>query len=216
MKLRIKQFRHASRRARCLGVGAVVAVVAAAPLAASALAASSGSVSETIYVGVRSLTVSPGTVSMCSTGSPLTFPNGSCQSVPITITNGAAGGQVEVNGAPAVPNDEVTNWSLCGAVGGNTCTGTPTCTPVGGLQVCAPAPPGDDQFEESTGNAGGFSGPDLSATPACDSAFDSGGGCASNPGQVGTETVNLTGPTSSTDQSPIFSTSTTWTAAPPA
>jgi hypothetical protein len=51
----------------------LVCAVAAAPtaiLTASALASSAtGSVSETIYVGVRSLTVSPSTVSMCS-GNP--------------------------------------------------------------------------------------------------------------------------------------------------
>jgi hypothetical protein len=188
--------------------------VAALTVAAGALvidntagaATPSGTVTETINVGVRSLTISPTSVTMCTPQSPLTFPNGFCQSPNITITNGAAGGHVEVNGASALPNDGSGNgWALCGGTG-LTCSNG----------VAPNVVPGADQYEEGTGNTGGgLSGPDLTSTPACDTSFDSGGtGCVSTPGQVSTEFVGITGPSSSSDQSPMFSTTVSWTAAP--
>jgi hypothetical protein len=220
MNLRITRVPGRSGRARWLAGVVLAGAVTASILTATASADCGGPcvpgvADETIYVAVRSLTVTPNVFSMCTAGTPLNFPNGLCESAPITITNGGAGGRIEVSGGNAVPSDQVTNWSLCGA-GGNSCTGTPVCTTApGGLQLCGAAPPGVDQFEQSTGNAGGFAGPNLAPGLACDTAFDSAGGCVSSPGQVGTESVDLTGPTSSTDQSSTFSTVVTWVAAPP-
>jgi hypothetical protein len=175
--------------------------VAAGVTAGAAVAASStGTVTETINIGVRSLTVSPTSAAMCTPANPLTFPNGNCGSSTITITNGPAGGHVDVQGASALPSDNSGNgWALCGTAGNN-CTGGNATTP------------GADQYLEQVTPANGGFGPALSTIPVCDTAFSA--GCVSIPGEVGAEAITLTGPSSSSDQSTTFNSSVTWTAAP--
>jgi hypothetical protein len=186
-----------------LTVTALAAVAAGVALASSP----TGTVTETINVGVRSLTISPTSATMCTPQSPMTFPNGVCDSSPVTITNGLAGGHVEVNGASALPNDGSGNgWVLCGGAG-LTCSGGASPNFV----------PGTNEYEESNANAtgGGVSPPFFTTTPACDMAFQAGNaGCVSSPSQVSSELLEITGPTSSSDQSPVFNTTVTWTAAP--
>src|SRR4029077_15895844 len=119
---------------------ATVAAVGALMLggAPAVLASTGGSPTVTITVAVRSITVSPSTatfntcsLSGTSTGSTLEFPNGLCTTGTsyITITNGAAAGHVDVNGADAIPADNGTHWTLCGS-------GSSSCLP------------GTDQFDE--------------------------------------------------------------------
>lgn len=216
MRFHIKAFvSMRSRGGRWLGAIMLVGTLTAVLTAGSSLAASpTGAVTETINVGVRSLTVSPNAVSMCSSASPLTFPNGSCSSPPITITEGPAGGHVEVNGANAAPSDQAGNaWSLCWPAG----------APPASISSCSAQPqlqPAQDQYDEYTAQLDATGkilavGPWLTNAPACDGAFDgAAGGCAATPGQAANEVVGLTGPSASTDQSPTFTTSVTWTAAP--
>jgi len=207
MNSKVKLFSHTTRRLRLLSAGAAVAaVLVGSALSASAVAASdTGSVSETISVGVRSLTVSPGSISECTAGAPMTFPNGACISAGVSITNGAAGGHVDINGANAEPADGGYPWTLCGPGLTATCSGS------GGL-------PGQDQYRQQTLGASSVAGPYFGNAPICDTAFDgtvSGtADCTSTPGQVGNETVEVWGPSSSTDQSSTFTSSITWTAAP--
>jgi hypothetical protein len=189
--------------AAVLGFSAVASLLASS---ARASATPSASVQETINVAVRSLTVSPSSVSVCSTQSPLTFPNGSCSTPTITITNGAAGGHIDIAGTNAVPSDQTgTSWALCVEL--TSCTGS------NGY-------PGADQYREynlvNPGAGTAYQGLDLTTAGACDEVFDepSGFACSSSPGQTATEFVNLMGPASSTDQSPTFSASITWTAVP--
>jgi hypothetical protein len=55
----------------------------------------------------------------------------------------------------------------------------------------------------------------LTATPACDDAFDSPmGGCTAGAGASQTEYLQIDAPTSSTDTSSTFTITTTWTAVP--
>jgi hypothetical protein len=180
-------------------IGLAAAAVAAVPVG-SALAASSGSVAETITVAVRSVTVSPTSVAMCSSSAPLTFPNGTCRASGITITNGSASGHIDVQGANAVPSDNGTNWTPCGSSAGTSCTGTNG--------------PGQDQYATIV-NSIGPSGTILSNSPECDYGFDgSTSGCTAASGQSATENINVTGPSASTDSSPTFTSSVTWTAVP--
>jgi hypothetical protein len=61
-------------------------------------------------------------------------------------------------------------------------------------------------------------GPLLTNTAQCDTVFGgvngAGANCSSTSGQAVTERVDLTGPGSSTDQSPTFTSAVTWMAVP--
>jgi hypothetical protein len=198
-------------RRRYLTIAAAAIVAMVGVCAGSALAASpTGTVQETISIGVRSVTVTPNSIAMCPSVEPLTFPNGICYGPPVTITNGPAAGHIDVNGADAVPSDDSgSRWSLCTICG--TCTGVqppPDCSV-----------PGQDQYEENSELfvAGEFHpGPQLTDAAQCDSAFDEPAAfaCTASPAQVATEPMAISGPTSSTDPSPTFTTSVTWTAVP--
>jgi hypothetical protein len=205
------------QRWRRTAIAAFAAGALALIPAASAPAAGTANLNMAIDVAVRSLTVSPGSINECD--SPLTFPNDLCPhlenlAAQITITNGGAGGHVDVNGTNAVPSDGSGNdWLLCQAIGPVGCAG-------GGL-------PGADQFSQQTCgtfSSGPVSGSSCStyvtAGPECDTAFEwsatsgSVAGCASTAGQTATEFLDLRGPSSSSDQSPVFTTTVTWTAVP--
>jgi hypothetical protein len=177
-------------------------------VASASAAAPSASLQETIYQAVRSVTVSPSSVAICPSSSPLIYPSGTCTSPEITITNGLAGGHMDVVGADAVPADNglQQDWTLCGNTGqGYNCSG-------GNISTT----PGNNQYLEQTEPFGGG----TAATPLgyyaeCDTAFDSGGtGCVTTSEEASNELIALTGPESSTDQSASFTTSVTWTAVP--
>jgi len=177
----------------------------------------------TINVAVRSVAVAPTstTFDTCRdslgnpTGSALLFPNGNCNTTGshnVTITNGQAAGHIDVQGADAIPADNLTRWTLCGgstAFGGSNCTGSSTTTP------------GQDQFREydcnpATPLSGCAVGPNLTTTAQCDTAFDGGAGtaCTATSGQTVTEILSFVGPASSTDSSTTLTTLWTWTAVP--
>jgi len=203
------------------GLASLLAALLASPVvaalwASSALASATSisSVQETLNVGVRSLTVGPSSVGMCSGASPLTFPTGHCDSPQITITNGPVGGHIAVNGTSAVPSDKNGNdWTLCGGTGGAACSATDQF----GQTV-----PGPDQYNEWdwAPNGAPHYVQVLSTSPQCDGAFDTPVttnefvGCRASPGQAADETLHLIGPTQSEDQSPTFCTSVVWTAVP--
>jgi hypothetical protein len=207
MRRHHSRFRVTRLHAARVMVATTAALAAAAAVPAGlALADSSGTITETIHTGLLSVTLSTNAVDLCSSATPLTFPNGSCTSSSITITNGAVPANIEVNGADAVPSDGGTSWTLCSSGGP-----APACT--------LPTAQGQDQFSEQT--LGKFMGPILAnatvnTPPQCDTAFDSSAqGCTASAGQVGNERIQLVGPSASTDPSLTFSTSVTWTAVAP-
>ena len=195
-----------------LPLAAVVGVCGLAMASVVPVSADSPSGSSTGTVNitpppVRSVTVSPPTFTFdtcidnasTSTGSDLTFPNGQCHTTganDVTVTNGAAAGHMDVEGANAIPSDSGANWTLCGGTG-TACTGTS-------------GNPGQDQFGEANGG-----GVILTTSLGCDTNFSGGGTtCATVSGQHETEVLFLTGPSTSTDTSLSFSTTWTWTAVP--
>ena len=202
---------------RRLAIAAIAAVATLAPFSAGpALANVGGSVSEMIYVApqTRSVTVSPASIDMCSSVSPLTFPNGSCGSPGITVTNGPVGGEIDVQSAPAVPSE----------VASDPGTSPPTGRCVGPLRLRARAPairvstrrtPGQDQYEEWT-DTEGTRGPYFTSSAQCDTAFGfyPNTTCIASPEQSVVEFVAMTGPSASTDTSSTFTSSVTWTAVP--
>jgi len=201
-----------SPRIAAVGTVALLGLANGIPASANTSASTTG----TITVAVRSVTVSPSSIAfgscvtndgLTSTGSALTFPNGGCQAINITITNGTAPGHIDITGADAIPADSGTHWTLCGAVaaaGGATCAN-------------GQFTPGVDQFfEEGHSSNTSAPSPPLSTTPQCDLAFANSGGasCSATSGQVGSEYLSLEGPSSSTDNSTSFTTIWTWTAVP--
>jgi hypothetical protein len=182
---------------RVPGVVMVILALSAFSGFTPALAQSSdGQATATIPVQqvVRSVTVSPNAVTYgnCTKGgASLTFPNDTCYAPPITVTNSGTAGHINVHGSDAVPSDNGTPWTL------------------------APGSPGADQFTESlTGSTQG--GATLSNTDSCDKAFDDfqASDCAAGPNQSQSESLYMTGPSSSTDSSSSFATTITWTAVP--
>jgi hypothetical protein len=129
-----------------------------------------------------------------STASAMGFPNGQCTTASYTVaSSGNVTEAIDVNGGAAVPSDGGAtgpSWALCFA-------------------ACANGPvPGVDQYNNLTNGPGGEAA--LTTTPQCDTAFTS---CATAaPGASVSETLIVRGPSSSTDTSPSFSTTVTYTA----
>lgn len=187
---------------RCLALCASAAAFAGS---GAARAASPAAVTAKINIAIASVTVNTSSVTFghCtggySIGNLLGFPNGRCTAGPVTVTNGNVPGFIDVVGAPAYPVQPGPAWVLCG-----TGTGAPACTNPGGL-------PGADQFSEVDGQQ------QLYDYQQCDLYFGQapGGNCVdSPPGATRNETLTLTGPRNSTDQSPQFQTQITWTIIP--
>jgi hypothetical protein len=153
----------------------------------------------TVDVAVRSVTVTPNSITLCAT-TPLQVPFGSCQlNGAVTVTNGTAKSHIDVQGADAVPSDGGKHWALCGTL----------------HEPCANSThaPGVDQYTVRTLGTGEQYL--ASQTSVCDFAFKSacsGGGVPGGASQ--TETIILDGPQASTDPSPRFTTTITWTAVP--
>jgi hypothetical protein len=171
---------------------------------------------------IRSVTVSPAKAnfSSCSggkaqnntesTSTKLGFPNGQCwvgslgATFPITITNTGIASQIDVNGASAVPSDDITEWSLCN-VGSNpfvACSGRNNDLP------------GKDQYLVQ--NFGPYRENDsgLTDNPRCDQEFDRNGRCWAMQGSSETEGIKLTGPYQSSDNSTKWTVTITWTPVP--
>lgn len=203
-------------RVKVMAAAGLIVAVMAMLISGSASAATPGSASLSVSmnVGVRAVTISPTSLVLCDPQTPLTFPSGNCTSPFITVTNGAAGGHIDVNGANALPNDGSGNgWQLCNRGQPSTC----------GNPAGSSFEPGQDQYSLSTAgsiNTGEFGFASMSNTPQCDTAFDvvpnnNGSlGCAASAGMSSTEFLFVVGPAASSDQSPIFSTTVTWTAVP--
>ncbi|HEY1830006.1 MAG TPA: hypothetical protein VGG38_07175 [Acidimicrobiales bacterium] len=172
-----------------------------------------------------SLTVSPTTISFCSAGTPLTYPNGLCtygnlpNSGPVTdgvtITNTGTAGDIDVNGANAVPSDGVTadDWTLCN---GTSASDDPSAVNCPGADNGNPGHPGSNQYALDTeANISGGTVPyPLSDSPTCDVAFSGLETCAATSEQSQEEALFLEGPSSTTDTSATFTTTITWTAGP--
>lgn len=192
-----------TRRTRILTVAVVT--LTTAMLAGPALAATSQSNVSTVNVAppaLLSLTVSspdPSVFANCTGGSDptsLAIPGGQC-SVGGVVNNATVGGvtiamtgvdgQVFVNGAGAVPSDNGTPWAIGAAAAPDTYTEYV-----------------DNNFGEST---------DLSATPSCDTSYND-GTCTARNGTAEEEYLTLGAPTSTTNASPTFAVTTTWTAVP--
>lgn len=207
--VRLDRLSRCPRRLR-LASAALVAAAVGCLSVVPATADTSGTLGATITLVTFSLTVSPTSAAYggCFGGNSsvgaLGFPNGGCDITPVTVTNTstASTAHIDVNGANAAPSDGGTQWVL-------------VAPPVGSV-------PGKDQYSESTlpapGTCGVFCSDNMALgnSPICDQVFHPAAtdACAATPGQVGSERVSMRGPSSSTDSSPTFTTSITWTAGP--
>jgi hypothetical protein len=203
IRIRIVRTQRSRRHVRRSELAALVLLAAGICTLPAAAASGTGSVAATIHVGssVLSLTVSPSTFDYCTSGTPLTFPNGFCgASSPVTVTMGSVGGHIDVNGADALPSDSGTPWTLCDGTGGG-----PACA--------APRTPGPDQYlEGQIINLAPALNSFLYDSPECDVAF--GSACQASAGASVAEQYAMTGPSSSTSTASSFSTTITWTALP--
>lgn len=171
---------------------------------------------------IRSVTVSPAkaTFGTCSGGKAqnntqstsvkLGFPNGRCwvgslgAAFPITITNTGIASYIDVNGASAVPSDDITDWNLCN-IGDNravTCSGNNNNSP------------GVDQYLLQNFGPYRENGSGLTDNPRCDHEFDANGRCWALQGATQTEGIELTGPYQSSDNSTKWTVTITWTPVP--
>jgi hypothetical protein len=145
-----------------------------------------------------------------STPAKLGFPNGRCwvgslgAAFPITITNTGIASSIYVNGASAVPSDDITEWSLCN-IGNSpavTCTGRDNNSP------------GTNQYLVQNFGPFGENGSGLTDGPLCDHEFDQRGRCWAMQGASQTEGIELTGPYESSDNSTKWTVTITWTPVP--
>ncbi len=213
--------RPAARPGR-LGIG-VVAALSALTLVALAVPAGADNVatgSVTLGAGaVRSVTVSPAAFdySHCeaagtgTVSATMTFPNAQCISAQpaVTVTNGAAPATIDIQTSAFTPSDDLSYpWNVCAESPGLVSTlGVPGCS---GATGGSGNLPGVDQASILVGGADFIN---VGTTPTCDLAFSS--SCSAVGNQVGEgETVAVTGPSASTDESATFSNTLTWTAAP--
>jgi hypothetical protein len=183
--------------------------ILAVPMAFGQTYYSGPAVSATIPVAVRSLTVSPTSVTfgtclvgtLSSTG--LAFPNGLC-TAPTAASDTVSNINVSNTGAPASVLVEVTN----------VVTGGVNWSPVSST-------PGQDQFEMDNGAAT----TPFALTPVCDGYFTANMASGTNSAVSGStcpvevsssasslETLRLTGPSATTTQGTSFSTTVTWLA----
>jgi hypothetical protein len=205
-------FGHVVTRARCaLGSTAVIVLGSAGGLSDQASAATSGGLTATIPIApppVKSVTVSATseTFGSCTGTSTtaLSFPNGHCNTPSVTVSNdGPTAEQIYVQGSDAVPADGGTHWTLCSVQG----SAAPPCP--GGTSGA----PGVNQFFGATGSV--TSATPLALSAQCDVGFQpsQGGTCNASPGQVGAaESLLMEGPSQTSDTSPTFTTTITWTA----
>lgn len=182
-------------------VTAVAALVLVSAVSAPALAAGSGSVQATVNVApspVKSVTLSTNTLTFnsCVTssgtvGTQLGFPNGRCGTGPVTVSEGTAPTIVALGVSPFSPVDGGTPWTL----------------------ENQSATPGPDQFLETLvvpGSTGNPATPAVLGTLGTDPILNPGN--VATAGQSASEVFGLIGPQTSTDPSPQFTQTLTWTA----
>jgi hypothetical protein len=199
-------FRAKSADRRLLLAAGVLAIGLLLPLATPGrVGAASVTATVSTLPQILSVTVSTDrlTYANCTGGTSTTvtlgFPNGRCTAGPITIQNGGVTAFVSAFGTGAVPSDGGTPWLLCDGLQVD-CTGND------------PSTPGQNEFLESTSNV---TDPNAQEFPipaqvaGCDFAF----GCQVPPGFSATELLHITGPAATTDPSPQFTSTITWTAA---
>ncbi len=227
------------RRPRLAGVLAVASVLALVALAAQAVpAGANSSVTGTVTIAVRSVSVTGGPVNYDQCFSDLIqtdpepgliTPNGFCNvgSSTVAVTNGPVPDWIEVSSTPFEPLTPATGpaWSLCE---------TPYATPAG-----APTPPG---LPECTGPLGSDYGNGAQPLPGADEAAAVLVGAHQTPGNLGSEPVcdtslnnapcsggnlvpagatasgygiGIVGPQSITSPSSSFANTITWVAVPP-
>jgi hypothetical protein len=183
--------------AAIVALGVSGGVTRPARAASQAKAASAATATATISVLFKSVTISTTQLAYAhcgggySSGGRLGFPNGHCTTGSVVVTNGAAPSTILVAGTNATPSDGGRAWLLCGGLGAPACTVTS---------------PGMDQFSEQD------SGVALGLEGTCDQGFAASPCGSANPRQASTESLELYGPKSSTDQSQTFTTEITWTA----
>jgi hypothetical protein len=216
------ELRRSAVRPGRLGIG-VVAALSALTLVALAVPAGADNVatgSVTVGAGaVRSVSVSPSSFdySHCeaagtgTVSATMTFPDAQCISAQpaVTITNGAAPATIDVQTSSFLPSDDLSfPWNICAETAGlASALGLPACS---GATGGAGTLPGVDQASVTSAGAGQVT---VGTTPTCDTAFDN--SCSATGGQAGeSETIAVTGPSASTDESPAFANTLTWTAAP--
>ena len=155
----------------------------------------------TIYTSLTYSSCYTTLTSGTSTPAGLVFPNGFCQTQQpaVTITNGAVADQIYVNGANAIPSDNVTPWTLCNGGGAVSvpCTGSD-------------GNPGQNQYLEENFSQEGATF--LTNTPACDWAWEGVDECTASVGQEESEGLEMVGPSAPTDPSSTFTAVVTWTA----
>jgi hypothetical protein len=230
--LRVEIERNPSAVARAAVARAAVALAAVAGLAACSAGSASQpagtpgkgqsiAISLKVVPTVVAVTVSPSSaafggctggnksVNTASTANALGFPNGRCWlgtpgshgSFPITITNTGVAADIYVSGASASPSDSGTGWGLCnvGAKPASACTGS------GGKL------PGADQYLLQNFAGGSTNPTGLTGTMTCDTEFAA-GSCSAVQGDSQQEGIELTGPTTTADQSTAWTVAITWTA----
>jgi len=172
---------------------------------------------------VRSVTVSPASVTFgnCtgglasqnthSTAGKLGFPNGHCLVglvnpgfYPITVTNTGIASAIYVNGSSANPFDDGNQWSLCNQDG----DGAEKCKRDDGRL------PGPDQYMVENFSAVGEQKAGIRGTPSCDLEFGASGNCLAVQGASQGEGIELIGPFFSTDTSTKWTMTITWTPVP--
>lgn len=211
-RVRVRIARNRRRPRAALGLGALVVAVALGTLPGAAFGDDSGNSLATIHVGAGgslSITVSPSSFDYCSSATPLTFPNGTCDSPALTVTMTGADGQVKVLGYSAVPTGGGTTWTLCGGT-----AGAPACT---GSDANNPGTDEYAEIQQPNGLGGTFdTGSWLpgNSIPACDENFGSSTECSATTGESKTEYFLLAGPTLSSSAATTFTTQITWYALP--
>jgi hypothetical protein len=189
--------RHAGR----LGLALALMVSAAIVLPNGADAGTTGTVTATVPVLVRSITVSTGAFDLGSctlAGQPtsgLAFPSGHCTSPFVQVTAGQTAEHVLIQTTRAWPADDT---------GPNDRT-HPQWAPLGGTSPPATAV---DQFVLSDVTAK----ENVGLSPVADLNFGANG--AAVAGAARRERFVLIGPQASTDNSPTFTFQITWTASP--
>ena len=163
------------------------------PRACGALAAALVVLAAPTTVGAASVTATvntlPQVISVTVNTNQLTY--GTC-------TNGSSTTVIDVFGTGATPSDGGTPWALCDGLQ-IPCTGTDASTP------------GQDEFLESTSNVKDLAAQEF-PIPAQVAGCDFAMGCQVPPGFSATELLHITGPAATSDPSPRFTSTVTWTA----
>lgn len=189
---------------RRVAIPAILSTTALIVTGVTAVAGNQITATITVVPPVKSVTVSVSalTYGFCNGGSSTTsklgFPNGQCFTTNYTVTNGNTAAQIDATGSDAVPSSGGTHWTLCGG-------SAPACT--------APSSsPAQDQYKETVFNGSAGSSMFLTNSPQCDGAF-SNPTCGASPASTSdSEALQIIGPSTSSDGSPTFTATVTYTA----